>query len=82
MLKSQYIDKRDFKLANDYIICETSGDTKAKTASLENFRLIENCSIQIKFLSANTEQLPTLSINGTTAAGLYYEDKPASPINS
>ena len=61
-------------LANAYVVCNTAANTRAKTATLANFRLVAGTVVLIKFTNGNTATNPTLNISGTGAHPLYYCD--------
>lgn len=62
--------------------CETAANAAAKVVALPNFRLTNGVQMRVVFTNENTAESPTLNINGTGAAPIYYEGEPAGPANS
>lgn len=62
--------------------CETAANVAAKVVALPNFRLTSGTQMRVVFTNENTAESPTLNINGTGAAPIYYEGEPAGPANS
>ena len=54
-----------------YGVCETAGDTVAKTVTVDNFSLEEGAVVIVKFTNANSVASPTLNVNGTGAKPIY-----------
>lgn len=55
-----------------YAICETAADVAEKIIDIPNFVLKKGSTIQVRFENGNTAQSPTLNVNGTGAAAIYY----------
>lgn len=60
--------------APHYAVCTTSGSTKAKTASITNFKLFVGVRVLIKFIDRHStwDNNPTLNISGTGAKPILY----------
>lgn len=54
-----------------YGVCETAGDTAAKTVTVDNFSLEEGAVVIVKFTNASEVASPTLDVNGTGAKPIY-----------
>ena len=67
--------------------CTTSASTAAKVATVETFPLDANdaplvgTTIAVKFSSTNSANNPTLAVNGTAAASIYYNDSVLTTAN-
>ena len=57
----------------DYCTCSTAADTAAKTVSVsETFLKVTGAHVTVKFTVTNTASNPTLNVNNTGAAAIYY----------
>lgn len=50
----------------------TAASTAAKTTTIEDFKLVNEVVVIVKFTVTNTANNPTLNINGTGAKSIYY----------
>lgn len=57
----------------DYGTCSTAADTAAKTVNVDlSFVKVTGARVTVKFTETNTASSPTLNINDTGAAAIYY----------
>ena len=55
-----------------YGTCSTAAATAAKVVSITGFSLATGARVMVKFTVTNTATNPTLNVNGTGAAKIYY----------
>lgn len=55
-----------------YAVCSTAAATAAKTVTIPGFKLFAGAVVYIKFDVTNTAPYPTLDVNSTGAAQIYY----------
>lgn len=65
------MDTLDGALAR-YAVCSTAAATAAKTVTIPGFKLFAGAVVYIKFDVTNTAPYPTLDVNSTGAAQIYY----------
>ena len=67
-----------------YGVCETAGDTAAKTVSMTNTVLTPGAIIAVNFVNAFTASSPTLSVNGSAAKPikLYGNAMPMGKVHN
>lgn len=56
----------------NYAVCSTAAGTQAKTCDCAGFALVTGAEITVKFSATNTQNAPTLNVNGTGAKAIYY----------
>ena len=56
----------------NYAVCSTAAGTQAKTCACAGFALVTGAEITVKFSATNTQNDPTLNVNGTGAKAIYY----------
>lgn len=56
----------------NYAVCSTAAGTQAKTCGCAGFALVTGAEITVKFSATNTQNAPTLNVNGTGAKAIYY----------
>lgn len=56
----------------NYAVCSTAAGTQAKTCNCAGFALVTGAEITVKFSVTNTQNAPTLNVNGTGAKAIYY----------
>ena len=60
-------------------VCTTDATTAAKVATLDNFILLKNMPVTIRFLNAINVDSATLNINSTGAKPIYIQDAALQP---
>jgi hypothetical protein len=55
-----------------YAVCSTAAATAAKTVTIPGYKLFAGAVVYIKFNVTNTAPYPTLDVNSTGAAQIYY----------
>lgn len=55
-----------------YAVCSTAAATASKTVTIPGFKLFAGAVVYIKFNVTNTAPYPTLDVNSTGAAQIYY----------
>lgn len=55
-----------------FAVCSTAAATAAKTVTIPGFKLFAGAVVYIKFDITNTAPYPTLDVNSTGAAQIYY----------
>ena len=56
----------------NYAVCSTVAGTQAKACACAGFALVTGAEITVKFSATNTQNAPTLNVNGTGAKAIYY----------
>lgn len=56
----------------NYAVCSTAAGTQTKTCDCAGFALVTGAEITVKFSATNTQNGPTLNVNGTGAKAIYY----------
>lgn len=57
---------------HNYCECSTASGTAVKTVSLNGIQAREGTEIRVKFLNGNTAENPSLQVNGSSPAAIYY----------
>lgn len=57
--------------SNAYAVCDTAGDTAAKTITIQNYELRTGVQLVVKFTNTNSEENPTLNVSNTGAKPIY-----------